>query len=228
MPGRNNKRNSSAQSVRTPEITESNNNIQKLIFEFLAPLQDEIVTLKAEMLEVKKSQEFICNKYESLKSDYERLSAVNKKQEDEIIRLTKRGEDLLEVASKEAEKVHALEQYGCRQNLEIIGVSETEKEDTAEIVMEVAKALNVPISRSDISIAHRLPTKPSRNENQLPQPPAIIARFVKSGRPGRTLLFSCCSSPWPRTEFDWNGDVATRVDCVPQRLNSLRNIYPKG
>ena len=28
--------------------------------------------------------------------------------------------------------------------------------------------------------------------------------------------------------IDWNGDVATRVDCVPQRLNSLRNIYPKG
>ena len=42
------------------------------------------------------------------------------------------------------------------------------------------------------------------------------------------MLFSCCSSPWPRKEFDWNGDVATRVDCVPQRLNSLRNIYPKG
>ena len=33
---------------------------------------------------------------------------------------------------------------------------------------------------------------------------------------------------WPRKEFDWNGDVATRVDCVPQRLNFLRNIYPKG
>ena len=31
-----------------------------------------------------------------------------------------------------------------------------------------------------------------------------------SGRPGRTLLFSCCSSPWPRKEFDWNGNVATR------------------
>ena len=37
-----------------------------------------------------------------------------------------------------------------------------------------------------------------------------------------------CSSPWPRKEFDWNGDVATRVDCVSQRLNSLGNIYPKG
>ena len=178
MPGGDNKRNSSAQSVRVPEITESNNNIKKLIFEFLAPLQDEIVTLKAVMLEVKKSQEFICNKYESLKSDYERLSAVNKKQEDKIIRLTKKGEDLLEVASKEAEKVDALEQYGRRQNLEIIGVPVTEKENTAEIVMKVAKALDVPISRSDISTAHRLATKPSRNENQLPQPLAIIARFV--------------------------------------------------
>ena len=67
------------------------------------------MTLKTGMLEVKKSQEFICNKYESLKSDYERLSAVNKKQEDEIIRPTKKG-DLLKVASKEAEKVDALEQ----------------------------------------------------------------------------------------------------------------------
>ena len=55
----------------------------------MAPLQDEIVTIKAKMLEVKKSQEFICNKYESLKSDHKRLSAVNKKQEDEIIRLYK-------------------------------------------------------------------------------------------------------------------------------------------
>ena len=72
------------------------------------------------------------------------MSAVNKKQ-DKIIRLTKK-EDLLEVASKEAEKVDALEQYGHRQNLEIIGVPVTEKEDTAEIVMEVAKALDVPIS----------------------------------------------------------------------------------
>ena len=28
--------------------------------------------------------------------------------------------------------------------------------------------------------------------------------------------------------FDWNGDVATRVDCVPQRLNSLRKYLYEG
>ena len=46
--------------------------------------------------------------------------------------------------------------------------------------------------------------------------------------PGLPVFLVVCSSPWPRKEFDWNGDVATRVDCVPQRLNSLRNIYTKG
>ena len=47
------------------------------------------------------------------------------------------------------------------------------------------------------------------------------------GQEGHSFLV-VCTSPWPRKEFDWNGDVATLVDCVPQRLNSLRNIYPKG
>ena len=70
MPGRN-KKNSSAQSAPASEIAETNNNIKKLISKFLASLQNEIVTLKAEMLEVKKSQEFFGNEYESFKSDNE-------------------------------------------------------------------------------------------------------------------------------------------------------------
>ena len=48
------------------------------------------------------------------------------------------------------------------------------------------------------------------------------------GQEEHCFFLVVCSSPWPRKEFDWNGDVATRVDCVPQRLNSLGNIYPKG
>ena len=38
------------------------------------------------------------------------------------------------------------------------------------------------------------------------------------GQEGHCFLVAC-STPWPRKECDWNGDVATRVDCVPQRLN---------
>ena len=54
--------------------------------------------------------------------------------------------------------------------------------------------------------------------------PQIVITLRQEGH----CFLVVCSSPWPRKEFDWNGDVATGVDCVPQRLNSLRNIYPKG
>ena len=126
---------------------------------------------------------------------------------------------MLEVASKEAEKVDALEQYRPCQNLEIIGVPVTEKEDTAEIVLEVAKALDLPISRSDISIAHRLPTKPSRNENQLPQPPAIIARFVN--RTIRNNLYSRRKET-DKTDFSKFTVTETRRLFINENLTQLR------
>ena len=56
---------------------------------------------------------------------------------------------------------------------------------------------------------------------------AVVPTSRPVGQEGHCFLV-ICSSPWPRKEFDWNGDVATRVDCVPQRLNSLGNIYAKG
>ena len=43
-----------------------------------------------------------------------------------------------------------------------------------------------------------------------------------SGRPGRTLLFSYWFSPWPRKEFDWNGDVATRVDMRTTKVKFFK------
>ena len=109
--------------------------------------------------------------------------------------------------------------YGRRQNLEIIGVPVTEKENTAEIVMEVAKALYVPISRSDISIAHRLPMKPSPNENQLPQPPAIIARFVN--RTIRNNLYSRRKET-DKIDFSKFSVIETRRLFINENLSQLR------
>ena len=48
------------------------------------------------------------------------------------------------------------------------------------------------------------------------------------GRPGRTFLFSCWSSPWPRKEFDWNGDVATRVDMRTTKVKFFKKYLSKG
>ena len=75
--------------------------------------------LKAELLEVKSSQKFICVQYEDLKLNFTSLQKINKQQAEDIKTLSTN----LEVReAKDEEKLDAIEQYGRRQNLEIIGV----------------------------------------------------------------------------------------------------------
>ena len=74
--------------------------------------------------------------------------------------------------AKEASKLDALEQYGRRQNLEIVGIPVTSNEDTNAIVQEIAELLLVRISSKDISTSHRLHTKSKSN------PTPIFVRFV--------------------------------------------------
>ena len=37
-----------------------------------------------------------------------------------------------------------------------------------------------------------------------------------------------CSSPWTRKEFDWNGDVATRVDMSTTKVKFFRKYLSEG
>ena len=46
--------------------------------------QEKVNALKLELIEVKTNQEFICAKYEDLKTNYENLQKINKKQAEEI------------------------------------------------------------------------------------------------------------------------------------------------
>ena len=64
----------------------------------------EIKTLKKEIAEVKESQKFIGNQYEDLKTEYERLLIVNKKQEDEIKLLKVEAKELKSESTELAEK----------------------------------------------------------------------------------------------------------------------------
>ena len=48
---------------------------------------DEIKALTAELLEIKSSQEFLCNEFDKLKSECQTLRAINKQQAEEITQL---------------------------------------------------------------------------------------------------------------------------------------------
>ena len=41
-------------------------------------------------------------------------------------------------------------------------------------------------------------------------------------------LLVACSSPWPRKEFDWNGDVATRVDMRITKVKFFKKYLSEG
>ena len=78
---------------------------------------------------------------------------------------------------KDTIKVDELEQYGRRQNLEIVGVPEKEDENTNAIVLEVATMLDVDIMLSHISTSHRLPKKKASSCNNSDFS-LIIVRFA--------------------------------------------------
>ena len=80
--------------------------------------QLEIETLRAEVIEIKESQAFTCNQYDSLKAEYDKLVEVNTLQK-EISDLKSQAAVLKTQEIKDLIKVDELEQYG-RQKLEIV------------------------------------------------------------------------------------------------------------
>ena len=57
---------------------------------------------------------------------------------------------------QDKEKIDALEQYGRRQNLEIVGVPYKQGENTNKIVIEEAKLFIVELTQGQISTLHSL------------------------------------------------------------------------
>jgi len=82
------------------------------------------------------------------------------------------------VGINETMKVDEFEQYGRRQNLEIVVVPEKENEDTNEIIQNVAKLLDVDILPCHISTSHRLHKNANRSGKDPNSPVPIIVRFT--------------------------------------------------
>ena len=179
---------STAKLIRTQSTTNDNekqpnlnDNVNQLVAQAIAvwkkEYQLEIETLRAEVREIKESQAFIYNQYDSLKAEYDKLIEVNTLQKEEISNLKSQAAALKTQEIKDSIKVDELEQYGRRQNLEIVGVPEKEDENTNAIVLEVAKMLDVDIMSSHISTSHRLPKKKASSRNNSGSSP-IIVRFT--------------------------------------------------
>ena len=163
-----------------------------------------------ELEEVKKSRDLINSQYESLKEKCDKLIVTNQKQESVIKELKAQSTTLKRSNEKEKEKVDALEQYGHRQNLEIVGVPLKEGENTNEIVIKVAKMLNVSLSSDQISTSHRLQTRLKPKNSEPAASPPIIVRFLS--RDVRNLLYA-------------NRKLARTANLQEFSLQGAKNIY---
>ena len=175
---------SKKRSVENDETVQNINNLgenikelfNKAVEDWKAKYDSEILALKMELEEVKKSQDFISTSYEKLKNRCEQLVETNQNQEEQIRKLKAQANEL--ESCNEKEKVDFLDQYGRRLNLEIIGVPFKKGENTNQIVMEVAKLLDITITDDQISTSHRLQPRIKRDNTMPTVSPPIIVRFV--------------------------------------------------
>ena len=120
----------SKEKIQVPVNPDIKRMVSEAVEGFKQEYLAEINALKIEILELKKSQNFISCQYEDLKTKHNKLLLSNKNQDIEIKSLKDHSMELTDKGLQDTEKIDAVEQYGRRQNLEIVGVPMEEGEDT--------------------------------------------------------------------------------------------------
>ena len=86
------------------------------------------------------------------KNHVQRITKENESLKNELIP----AKEKLKEQKEETQSLDDLEQYTRKNSLEISGVPESCYMSTEEVVLNVAKALNVNITPNDIEISHKL------------------------------------------------------------------------
>ena len=152
--------------------------INEAIDKATAPLYEEIKQLKSEIIEVKKSQEYIGRQYEKLQNECTAIQKKSSQQNQELKEVKNSASNIIKSNSTDRAKLDELEQYTRRQNLVLEGVPYNEGENVNKVVTQLVEKLDFDLKNDDISIAHRLPMKENGKTKTNNNHPAIIVRFV--------------------------------------------------
>ena len=135
-------------------------------------LDRKFATLKQSLDEVVNTLSFLCNRYDGLQKTVAGLQEENKKLQNE-------NKSLRAEVKVEREALNNHEQYIRRECLEFSGIPEKKEEDTNQIVTDICEAIGIDISEEEISVSHRLPSKPRPDHRSDDRPKVIVARFVR-------------------------------------------------
>lgn len=154
------------------EIKRQLEEINKKLF-LLTDLKQTVEKLEASVSFISSQYDSIVNISEQYKKQINELDKevlnsknINIKNEIEIRKLT--------------DKINFIEQYSRNINIEVHGINEVQNEDCKELVLNLAKTLEIQVTESDVDVAHRLSSVNKK------QPRPIIAQF--SSRTKRDLM----------------------------------------
>ena len=163
------------------------------------------------LYEINNTVKLLVEEVKSLKNEIERTNRKAKRLEIENERLKKS-------VNLSLFKIDALEQYGRRENLRIHGIPESKnnQDDGEEIVLKIAKSLNVDLQPCEIQRAHRLGKKTTNN---ISKPRPIIVRFISHKKRNKILFAK--SNLKKTQEFS---QVFITEDLTPLRSKLLQYI----
>ena len=172
----------------------NDNSIKKLVADAMKIWESEhlaqITALKAEIEELRSSQEFISAKYNDLVTECKNLK-IKKLQEQEKMQLKSQSLKLEAHGDKEKE-VDAIEQYGQRLNLEISGIPIKDSKNTNKIMEEISKLVNAELSPL---IRYHHPTDLLLNLNAQQALKMVLNRDTTTSFNNSAFLKWRCSQP---------------------------------
>lgn len=165
--------------------------------------------INAQMDEMKKSIEFISEKFDSFKIELSEMKEEIRKQKCENGNLKKEIEKL-------SLRINDLEQYSRRDNLIVHGVPERKSDSVYDIIDRISTLINARDCMRDISVAHRLPTKEGKRK-------PIVIKFCK--RISRDTWLSKFKEEAKRDE-EGPGISSSKLslECPPSRITAGEHL----
>ena len=155
------------------KILKQNEELKKQADEFeneLSDLKSKMATMKDKPMEVDKSMQFLSEEYDDFKS-------FKSSTEKELTRLSSKLRDFVEKIEIIDETIETIQKYSYQYNVKILGIPQADRKESAkdsvDLCLKLFKEVGVDISKFDLDIAHRVP---SRNTNY---PPPIICKFTR-------------------------------------------------
>lgn len=130
-----------------------------------------LLYIKERVEEITTNYAFLSVKYEDQKKELLGLQNENKEMRNETSVIMNSLSEVQKENRELKKKIDEMEQYSRNANVEILGVPETPSEMVETIVGVIGQKLQVNIVKTDIEVAHRIPT----NSTQYPKP--IVVKF---------------------------------------------------